>query len=126
MIKRGQIVLVSFPFADLQTKKVRPAVVVSSDSFNTMGSDAIFIFVTSKQYDGPFDIRLDEGTPEFQTTKLKMPSTLRVSKVMCLEQDLVKRRLGYLDDKTSRKVEQALMQLFELNRYHSRPPNQGK
>jgi mRNA interferase MazF len=124
MIKRGQIVLLSFPFTDLQTKKVRPAVVVSSDSFNTRANDAIFIFITSKRYDGPFDIWLDQGTPEFQTTKLKMPSTLRVSKVMCLEQDLVKRRLGYLDDKTFQKVEQALIQLFELNRYRIQPPNQ--
>ena len=115
MIKRGQIVLLSFPFTDLQTKKVRPALVVSSDSFNTIGSDAVFIFITSKRYDGPYDIWLEHGDPEFQATKLKMPSTLRVSKIMCLEQDLVKRRLGYLDDKTLQKVEHALMQLFELN-----------
>jgi mRNA interferase MazF len=125
MIKRGQIVLLSFPFTDLQTTKVRPALVVSSDSFNAIGNDAIFIFITSKRYEGPFEIWMDKDDPEFQATKLKMPSTLRVSKIMCLEQDLVKRRLGYLDDKNLQKIEHALMRLFELNRYRSQTHNQG-
>jgi mRNA interferase MazF len=34
-MKQGDIVLVSFPFADLSSQKVRPAVVLSNDVYNT-------------------------------------------------------------------------------------------
>jgi len=116
MIKRGEIVLLSFPFTDLQTTKVRPALVVSSDSFNKISRDAVFIFITSKPYNEPFDIRLDKQDTSFRTTRLKVSSTLRASKIMCLEQGLVKSHLGCLDNKTMQKVEQALMSLLSLNR----------
>lgn len=115
MIKRGEIVLLSFPFTDLQTTKVRSALVVSSDSFNITGKDAVFIFITSKQYNDPYDIWLDKRAPSFRSTRLKVSSTLRTSKIMCLQQGLVKRRLGYLDKETFQKVEQALMSLLSLN-----------
>ena len=115
MIKRGEIVLLSFPFTDLQTTKVRPALVVSSDSLNKIGRDAVFIFITSKPYNELFDIRLDKQDTSFRTTRLKVSSTLRASKIMCLEQGLVRRRLGCLDNKTLQKVEQALMSLLSLN-----------
>ncbi len=116
MIKRGEIVLLSFPFTDLQTTKVRPALVVSSDFFNKIGKDAVFIFITSKLYNEPFDIRIDKEDTSFWPTKLKVSSTLRASKIMCLEQSLVRRRLGCLDNKTLQKVEQALIRLLSLNR----------
>jgi mRNA interferase MazF len=121
MIKRGEIVLLSFPFTDLQTTKVRPALVVSSDSFNKIGKDTVFIFITSKQYDDPFDIRLEQGCSGFKSTGLKMSSTLRISKIMCLERSLVRRRLGCLDTKTLQKVELVLMFLFDLNHKDSLP-----
>jgi mRNA interferase MazF len=115
MIKRGQIVLLSFPFTDLQTTKVRPALVVSSDSFNHISRDAIFVFITSKRYNEPFDIWLDKRDSSFRSTNLKVSSTLRASKIMCLEQGLVRRRLGCLDNKTLRKVEKTLISLLGLN-----------
>jgi mRNA interferase MazF len=120
MIKRGEIVLLSFPFTDLQTTKVRPALVVSSDSFNKISRDAVFIFITSKPYKEPFDIWLDRQDPSFRPTRLKVSSTLRASKIMCLEQDLVRRRLGCLDNKTLQKVEQALISLLSLNHKYTR------
>lgn len=119
MIKRGEIVLLSFPFTDLQTTKVRPALVVSSDSFNKIGRDAIFIFITSKPYNEPFDIRIDKQDTSFRATRLKVSSTLRASKIMCLEQGFVRRRLGCLDNKTLQKVEQALISLLSLNHKHT-------
>ena len=112
MIKRGEVLLLSFPFTDLRSNKVRPALVVSSDSFNGTGQEAIFVFITSKEYSGPFDLRISGADPGFRNTGLKVPSTFRVSKLMCLEQGLVRKRLGYADKSILTKVDSALMLLL--------------
>jgi len=106
--------LLSFPFTDLQTAKVRPGLVVSSDSFNKISTDAIFIFITSKKYDTAFDLRINQSDPGFQYTGLRVSSTLRISKLMCLEQKLAIRRLGHADKSILQKVDSALMRLFGL------------
>jgi len=115
MIKRGDILLLSFPFTDLQTRKVRPALVVSSNSFNKRSRDAIFVFITTREYTSPFDIRIKETDRSFQTTKLKVASTFRISKLMCLEQKLAIRRLGHADKHILEKVNVALKSLFSLS-----------
>jgi mRNA interferase MazF len=114
MIRRGDILLLSFPFTDLQTTKVRPAVVVSSDPFNKTSADAIFIFITSKEYTTPFSLRIKRTDPGFKTTGLKLSSTFRISKLMCLEQKLARRRLGYANKNMMEKIDSVLKRLFDL------------
>jgi len=45
--KRGDIVLVAFPFTDLSASKRRPALVVSPDSFNEHLQDVVLVAITS-------------------------------------------------------------------------------
>ncbi|MCK4787478.1 MAG: type II toxin-antitoxin system PemK/MazF family toxin [Desulfobacteraceae bacterium] len=120
MIKRGDIVLLSFPFTDLQTCKVRPALVVSSNSFNKKNQDAIFAFITTKEYTGPFDIRINENDSSFPETGLKASSTLRTSKLMCLEQKLARRRLGRADKHLLQRINTALISLLGLSQREGR------
>lgn len=114
MIRRGEILLLSFPFTDMRSNKVRPALVVSTDSLNRKGEDVIFAFITTKEYNGPFDLRVAATDPSFQATGLKESSTLRISKLMCLEQRLARRRLGRADARILGRVEAALRCLFDL------------
>ena len=48
LYRRGDIVLVSFPFTDLSTSKRRPALVVSPDSFNQAMQDVVLAAITSQ------------------------------------------------------------------------------
>ncbi len=114
MICRGDIVLLSFPFTDLQSAKVRPALVVSADSFNKVNEDAIFVFITSRESRTLYDVRITSSDPSFKSTGLKVSSTMRVSKLMCLEQKLVRRRLGRADKRLQETVDSALASLLDL------------
>ena len=49
--KRGDIVLVPFPFTDLSSSKRRPALVVSPDSFNEQMQDLVLAAITSQLAD---------------------------------------------------------------------------
>lgn len=46
--KRGDVVLVPFPFSDQTATKKRPAIIISSNSYNNASSDVIIIAVTSR------------------------------------------------------------------------------
>ena len=49
--KRGEIVLVSFPFTDLSSSKRRPALVLSPDAFNAQRQDLVLVAITSQPAD---------------------------------------------------------------------------
>jgi mRNA interferase MazF len=46
--KQGQIVLIPFPFTDLTTTKQRPALIISSDHYNSTHPDVILAAITSQ------------------------------------------------------------------------------
>ncbi len=58
--KRGDIVLVQFPFTDLSSSKRRPALVVSPDWFNSSNQDLVLVGITSQIGDDPRSVLLDE------------------------------------------------------------------
>lgn len=45
--RRGEVVLVPFPFSDLSTTKVRPAIVVSNDACHQLEPDLLLAAITS-------------------------------------------------------------------------------
>lgn len=114
MLNRGDIVLVPFPFTDLTATKVRAAVVVSSEAFNTRGEDAVFLFITAKTYRSRYDFQVNKRHPEFAATGLKKASTFRVGKLMCLKQQLAQRHLGRAGQAILNKTSAALKLLLDI------------
>lgn len=114
MIRQGDIVLLPFPYTDLSLKEVRPALVVSSDRFNSQGEDVIFAYITTKTYNGPYDILIDVNDPGFSGTGLKHASTVRMGKVMCLRKQSIVRRLGHIGANTLVQTKSTLKALFGL------------
>ena len=114
MLNRGDIVLVPFPFTDLTATKVRTAVVISSNSFNRGSEDAIFMFITKKKHESPYDFRVNKRDPGFRDTGLRYASTFRASKLMCLDQKIAKRRLGQASQAILKKMNPALKLLLDL------------
>ena len=61
--RRGDIVLVSFPFTDLTSSKRCPALVFSPDSFNAAGEDLVLAAITPHITDDPNAVRLWQRDP---------------------------------------------------------------
>jgi mRNA interferase MazF len=45
----GQVITIPFPFTDLTTTKKRPALIISSQSFNQSHDDLIVVAITSQK-----------------------------------------------------------------------------
>ena len=105
----GDIVLVRFPFTELTSIKVRPALVISSDLQLSSSADAVFLMITSSTaVVRPIDYLLADSHPEFPTTGLKRASVFRTDKIHCLRRDLAERRLGVIGPMVRREIGQRL------------------
>jgi mRNA interferase MazF len=113
MIK-GKIVLVPFPFDNLTASKVRPAVCLT----NPVGQHhhVIVSFISSKIPADLLetDLRLDSSREDFAKTGLRVPSTLRLHRLMTITTSLFQRELGELPPHIQEEVDNKLKKLFNL------------
>lgn len=94
-LKKGDIVLIPFPFIDLSTTKLRPAVLLWVD---LSGMDITVCFISSQNLNSvnAEEFLIDENEPEFSKTGLKVTSKVRVSRIVTIERNLIRRKLGEL------------------------------
>jgi mRNA interferase MazF len=88
--RRGDVVLVPFPFTDLSSSKRRPAIVVSPDSFNERMQDLVLVAITSHIIDDT-SIRIDE--PDCVDGRLPRPSVVKPTKLFTIHSTLVVKRI---------------------------------
>lgn len=74
-LRRGDVVLVPFPFSDLSTTKVRPAAIMSSARYHSHEPDLVLVALTSqiRAATGPFDYVLRD----WQAANLRFPSAFK-------------------------------------------------
>src|SRR5207248_9830917 len=103
--RRGDIVLVSFPFTDLTSSKRRPALVISPDPFNQRGHDVILVAITSQQSDDT-SIAVEES--DLIEGMLPKKSFVKATKIFTIHSTLVLRRICAL---RREKLEEVLREL---------------
>ncbi|MCA2998161.1 MAG: type II toxin-antitoxin system PemK/MazF family toxin [Burkholderiales bacterium] len=92
----ADVLLVPFPFTDQQGVKQRPAVVVSSRSYNKNRPDVLIMAITSTLRNPNTALAFGEAAlADWQTAGLLKPSTLKPV-FTTIEQRLVIRQLGKL------------------------------
>ncbi|MCJ8164786.1 type II toxin-antitoxin system PemK/MazF family toxin [Pontibacter sp. E15-1] len=105
-MKKGDIVLIPFPFTDLTGQKNRPAAVLIASE-----RDITVAFITSQiRWQEKYDVPL---TPSGENG-LKKPSLIRISKIATVERTLALGKLGSLADVELLQLNQNLIQLLQL------------
>ncbi|MEQ8190291.1 MAG: type II toxin-antitoxin system PemK/MazF family toxin [Candidatus Eremiobacterota bacterium] len=114
-MNRGDIVLITFPFSDLSSTKVRPVLVISPEDRGQQ--DFIVALITSNiirpLLDTDFLLLTSES--EFPGTGLKIDSVFRMSKLHNLSKSLAKKRLGEISDGLMEKLEEKLLLALGLS-----------
>ncbi|MPZ21633.1 MAG: hypothetical protein GEV06_27645 [Luteitalea sp.] len=89
--KRGDIVLVPFPFTDLSSSKRRPALVVSPNAFNDQMQDIVLVAITSQVIDGNDVLTIHEH--DCVDGSLPKTSVVKPSKLFTIHSALVLKRI---------------------------------
>lgn len=98
MFKFGTVVLVPFPFTDLTSSKLRPALIISSDKINKNADDITVCFISSKtkhQRYG-YNFILKDDVKNFNLSGLKVDSIFYFNKIATLHKKLIVGELGYI------------------------------
>jgi mRNA interferase MazF len=109
--KRGDVVLVQFPFSDGSLGKKRPALVVQSDRNNRrLANTIVAMFSTSISLAGvePTQFLVDLNTSQGQQSGLISTSVVKCENLFTIEQSLIRRVIGSLPEASMAHVDECL------------------
>lgn len=110
IIRQKEIVLLSYPFTNLEGTKVRPAIVISSDFFNKKSDDCIMVPLTTVIKEEPYSIFITQAN--LSSGKLLRPSRIRVDKIFTVEKKLAIMKIGTINNKTFEEIKSEIMKIF--------------
>lgn len=107
-MKKGDILLIPFPFTDLMGQKNRPALVLI-----TTGTDVTVAFITTQiKWQEEHDLKL-EPSPE---NGIKRTSLVRLSKLATIDNELLIGKLGNLSEANIQQLNKNLIKLLQLEK----------
>ena len=112
---RGKVILTPFPFTDLSGNKVRPAVIVSTDT--RRGADVIVAFIATAFNPftlQPTDVLLRRSDPDFAATGLKRSSVFKMDKVATISRSIILGELGDISPRLQAKLDAKLKLALDL------------
>ena len=103
---KGNVVILPFPFSDLSATKKRPALIVA----NLEGNDHILAQITSVARSDKYAISLE--AQDFKEGGLPQSSMIRPSKLFTAERSIILYKIGMLNEKKIKEVEDTLVKIF--------------
>lgn len=101
-IKQGDIILLPYPFTNLEETKVRPAIIISNNFFNKKSDDCIAIPLTTVIKDEPYSILVNQN--DLSSGKLLKPSRIRVDKIFTVDKNLIIMKIGSVNNNVFNKI----------------------
>ena len=102
----GDVVLVRFPFSDLSSVKVRPAIIASISEYD----DYILCQITSKDYGDRNIVKITNE--DFSSGNLKIESYVRIAKIFTLSNNLILSTAGKLHTNKFNEIRSKIIELF--------------
>ena len=110
MISQRDIVLLSFPFSNLQSSKVRPAIVLSNHRYNRRSEDFVAVPLTSNLKLRDYTILITNR--ELESGNLIVNSKVKVDRVFSVSQRLIRMKIGRVKAQIYEKITNILFELL--------------
>ncbi|NJE03813.1 type II toxin-antitoxin system PemK/MazF family toxin [Thermococcus sp. MV11] len=106
-----------FPFVDLTSRKLRPALVASNKELNRISNAIVVLQITSNLNSGFAEYNVgitDRDVIRYAGTRPLRPSLIKPYVVFTLEKSLIRKRIGVLREEKIREVKEGLKRVFGL------------
>jgi len=111
MLKQRDIILIPIPFTDLASQKRRPAIIISSDTYNSKNEDIVVVALTSNIE--PLDFTIILAADDLEEGNLKVRSMIRVDKIYTLNKAIVLKTFGRIKPATLAKIKDTFIALIK-------------
>ncbi len=107
-MKPGDTVLIRFPQANLETGKLRPALVLAIAPGDH--ADLLLAMITSRIYQAvpDFDEIISPSDVDYRTTGLKVRSVVRLARIATVAPSVINARLGNISVKRLQEIRNRL------------------
>ena len=110
-VRRGEIVIVDYPYSDQTGRKVRPALVVQADTWNERLDNTILASITSSR-----NQRIGDSTQYFinvtttngPRTGLRLNSVVQCKNLITFDQSRIQSVIGRLSDAAMQEIDACL------------------
>lgn len=109
-MKRGDVVLLDYPFSDASGSKVRPALIVQNDRDNLRLTSTIVVLITknvSRAHE-PTQLVVDVSTPDGQQSGLNRTSAVTCTNLFTVSQVKILRVIGSLPSQLMVQIDECL------------------
>lgn len=116
-MRRGDVVIVDYPYSDRTGSKVRPALIIQSDIYNQRLADTIIALITSSSQrfvGSPTQLTVDITTPDGKQTGLRINSIVQCENLVTLEQSLILRVIGRFPATLLQKIDPCLRAALDI------------
>jgi len=115
-MKRGDVVIVEFPFAEGGRSKFRPALIVQHDRDNVRLTNTLIAMISgnTRYASEPTQVLIDPTTPEGQTSGLHGPSVVKCNNLFTVRQHDIQRVIGQLSGTLLKQVPEALRSALDV------------
>ena len=116
-MKRGDIVLIDFPFSTGHGSKRRPALIVQCDRNNLRLHDSIVAIITSnivRAVHEPTQYLIEPSHADWAASGLKLPSVVKCEHLYTFHNQRVLATIGQLSAATMQKINECLKSSLEL------------
>lgn len=110
-VRRGEVVLVDFPYSDRTGSKVRPALVVQADHWNDRLDDSILALITSshrRKVGAATQLVIEVATPAGRQAGLRIDSVVQCENLVTYDKSQVLRVLGSLPAESMGQIDSCL------------------
>ncbi len=110
--EQGDIIVAQLLFSEQIGVKRRPAIVISSSSFNKKSDDLIVLKISSKEKMTEFDIPLTQE--DLSEGKIKTESKIMVDNPVTLFKGMIEAKIAKATKQKLQQVKQKTKELYEL------------
>ena len=114
--RRGQVVVVAVPFSDASGTKRRPALVVSAEAFHRGLTDVLVCPISSQPRYHRTPGTGDCPLRNWRRVGLRHPSTVRVSKLLAVDKQVIGKVIGALVPDDLATIANTIRRAFDLHR----------
>lgn len=109
-MKRGDLLLVPFPFSDQSGRKVRPVIVISNDEFNVNSEDLIVVGVTSNLSKDRYTLNLPNE--ELEEGNLIAKCCVKCESILKIDKEIIIKKIGKISKEKLEKIRKLIIEII--------------